>query len=83
MIFPTVHLNGTNRGVLIEQLLAARDAVNNAMEALRNAAPNGRDYYPQGSRMIYQATDEHVARMLKLEEVHRELTLILEYISGL
>lgn len=43
--FPLVHLNGTNANVLREQYLAILDGVNQAMNAVKFAAPNMRDYY--------------------------------------
>jgi len=41
-----VHLNGSSRESLLEQLETAYTAVNAAMDALRQCAPNGRDSYP-------------------------------------
>lgn len=42
---PTIHLNGTGRDSLIDGLCTASDAINSAYEALKQTAPNGRDYY--------------------------------------
>ena len=42
---PIVHLNGTARETLVEQREAIWEAANNLIEAMKQAAPNGRDYY--------------------------------------
>lgn len=48
---PFVHLNGTSRESLESNLAAAYAAVLEAMDALRQCAPNGRDAYPQPGLM--------------------------------
>ena len=73
MIAPTIHLNGTSRDEISRQLEEAYAAVNAAIDALKRAAPNGRDYYPQGLDAIDRAMDEHFARMLKLQSVADEI----------
>jgi len=73
MMTPTIHLNGTPKERLLEQIENAYGKLGEAIKALANAAPNGRDYYPQGSDAIYRAQDEHSARMKKLLEVRKEL----------
>jgi len=75
-IVPTVHLNGTSRDALVDQLRAAIEAIHAAESKLTAAAPHGRDYYPQGSDAIRVAQQEHAARLTKLQEIERELTQI-------
>jgi hypothetical protein len=67
MTYPTVHLNGTSKGSLEEQLRDAYDAVQVAMDKLSDAAPNGRDYYPQSPDAYYQAREEHCARHAEVD----------------
>ena len=50
MILPTIHLNGTSREGLREQVRRAHEAANDLRQALMEMTPNGRDYYPQGKR---------------------------------
>ena len=70
---PIVHLNGTGIASLREQLSGAYLAIGAAQEALRNAAPNGRDYYLKpGSFEL--AREEHRDRDRRLESVKDELT---------
>lgn len=78
---PTIHLNGTSRDELYDQLLAASAAVRGAISALTAAAPNGRDYYPQGSDAWPQASAQHSARVQKLVDVREELYELLEHIA--
>ena len=73
MQVPTVHLNGTSRDALIEQLSDAQFGIRQAIELLGKAAPNGRDYYPQGDDAFRTAHAEHEARVARLAETAREL----------
>jgi len=80
MIFPTIHMNGTSAKSLIDQNRAAWNALRAAVEALDAAAPNGRDYYPQGDYAIGEAMHEHTERVKPLLKAMRELDAIAEYI---
>lgn len=76
----TVHINGTSERYLIDQLCEARSAIHNAIKAVGETYPNGRDYYPQGPDAIGKAVDEHVARVQRLTDVYAELGAIAEAI---
>lgn len=69
---PTIHLNGTSKDELLGQVLRAATAVGEALEALREAAPNERDYYPQFGGWK-QAVEQHGARCDRLADVNEEL----------
>lgn len=77
---PTVHLNGTSEQELRSQLKEAAIAVTTAMEALRHAAPHGRDYYVQSDTACNEAIKEHCARLDRLSSVYDELVEIHEAI---
>ena len=81
MIKPTIHLNGTSKESLLDQVTDAREALNAAIGALNNAAPNARDYYPQGDSAFIQATLEHRNRVTKLVAVCNELSDLAEAIA--
>jgi hypothetical protein len=81
MIIPTVHLNGDSKQTLLDDNLAARRAVRDALDAVAKASPNGRNFYPQGDGAITKAVTEHRIRLLRLEEVRQELETILEGIQ--
>jgi hypothetical protein len=66
-------MNGSNPETLLDALTEAYRAVDAAMRALDEAAPNGRDYYPQGPDAVQEATREHQLRAAKLRSVHAEL----------
>jgi hypothetical protein len=70
---PTIHLNGTSRERLVEQLCEASAALDAAYEALKRAAPNGRDYYPQGPAAMEAAEREHRDRMARVDAVKQEV----------
>jgi hypothetical protein len=81
LAIPTVHLNGTSKSALVEQLCDAIDAIHAAGTKLAQACPNGRDYYPQGANAIQEALRQHEGRMKKLKEIADELHLIAEAIQ--
>ncbi len=78
MIKPMVHLNGTSRRELQEQLEAAGIALNEAIDQVSYAAPNGRDYYPLGPGAFQTATVQHLDRVQRLRSVRDELLAIYE-----
>ena len=78
---PTVHLNGTSAEELLGQVTQAAKKIHEAMAALANASPHGRDYYPQGDRAFTFADLEHLDRMNRLRSVYDELFTIAESIT--
>jgi hypothetical protein len=79
-VFPTVHMNGTSKRALIEDYAASARALHHAINLMAAAAPNGRDYYPQGAEAIRVAMREHQERIIKLQNIVRELEKIGEHI---
>jgi hypothetical protein len=79
---PTVHLNGTSRESLLDVRGAAYDAIQAAYRAVREIAPNGRDYYPAGPVAMAAAEVAHRRRLLALhnlaEEIEAEMCAIDE-----
>lgn len=78
LIVPTVHLNGTGRKELVNQLSASVLALDKALEVMAKAAPHGRDYYPQDNGAIMgptylKAAEAHRQRVAKVYEVREEL----------
>lgn len=80
--FPTIHLNGTSADDLLEQQCNAMSAIRDAITAVSNAGPNGRDYYPQGLQALQQATEQFRARLQKLQDVLTEIEQIAEHIAN-
>ena len=68
VITPIVHLNGNSYTSLIEALEHAYSAVMDATEALRQTAPNGRNYYPEPGR-LQRAERQHAERLAHLKAV--------------
>ncbi len=73
MILPTIHSNGTTKDELIKPLLVVAEKLEEAYQALKLCAPNGRDYYPQSNTAIYTATDEHMARLRAIDKIKQEI----------
>lgn len=81
MIVPSVHLNGTSGDELLEQATGAVQALSAALEAAATAAPNGRDYYPQGDAAFTEAKREHGDRICRLTELRDEYQALAEAIA--
>ena len=81
MRVPTIHLNGTGRETLLVQLENAGSALREALEALREASPNGRDYYPQGDGAGTEALREHMTRLERVKSVLTEITELHEKVT--
>lgn len=77
MIIPTIHLNGTSKQRLIDDLVEAGSAIQLAQKALAAAGPNGRDYYPQGPAAFTAAVDEHDSRLDRLRSVYKEIEALV------
>jgi len=70
---PTIHTNGTGRADLLAKAEAASRAVCDAIDALIELAPNGRDFYPQGPDAIKTATAEWGVLVDRLKSVVDEV----------
>lgn len=81
MIVPTIHLNGTSKERLLEDIEEAHQAICFAIEKLSASGPNERDYYPQGSAIFEQARTEHCSRLERLLSVRKELETLAEAID--
>lgn len=73
MIKPMIHLNGTNKDVLAKQYNDAVALLRGALQAVEDAAPNARDYYPMGDAAPLQAAREHGERIEKIRSVLAEM----------
>jgi hypothetical protein len=73
MQLPTIHHNGTSKERLIEALCEASAKLDDAYQALKQTAPNGRDYYPQGPEALQRATAEHLDRLRRVDAVKNEI----------
>lgn len=78
---PIVHLNGTSKSALVDQLHDAHRACLAAVERLTDAAPNGRDYYPLGDAAFKAAREQHADRVRRVQSVAAELYAIWEAIE--
>lgn len=79
---PTIHLNGTSADRLLEDIYYADAKISEAVEALAQTAPNGRDYYTKGNGALERAQSQHSARVQKLLDVKKELEQIAEVIDA-
>jgi hypothetical protein len=81
MMVPTIHMNGDSRETLLGQCRKANDALWDAINALQEMAPNGRNYYWQGTDALGKAVAEHRERMNGLYAVKKEIENMMEAIA--
>lgn len=81
VVIPTVHLNGTYKGRLMESLMEVLEALRVALKALYNATPNARDYdiREEDEGTYQQAIADHARRVRSIEVA---LTEIEEIVIG-
>lgn len=72
MIRPVLNINGSSAFDLIDQRRNARDALLEAIDALKQLTPNGRDYPGQYDRCIADR-DTHFDRLAALHTMREEL----------
>jgi predicted HAD superfamily phosphohydrolase len=72
LIVPILHLNGTSKQELVQLRCQAYRALDKAIEALKNMAPHGRDYYPVPG-LLTKAQEQHLRRLKALADVQAEL----------
>lgn len=82
MTHPTIHTNGTAKSALIKQYENATLALNLAVMALDQAAPNQRDYYPQGAAAFAAAMAAHKADLSALQGVLQHVQYLWESVDG-
>ena len=71
--FPVVNLNGAKAQVLIDARMDAREAVMQAMKALSECEPNGRDYQTAPKCEYETARALYVKRFSFLDALANEL----------
>lgn len=72
MIRPTLNINGSSAFDLIDQRRNAMDALLDAIVALKQVAPNGRDY-PGDAARCADDRDTHFDRLAALHKMSEEL----------
>jgi hypothetical protein len=81
MIAPTVHLNGTSKADLLAGYRKALDAFEVLIDAMKEIAPNGRDYYPQSPEAIYEAMEDHTYRFVQIRHIKSQIEAIAKKVS--
>ena len=72
MINPIINLNGSSADALIRPRMAAIDCLMDAIEALKQVAPHGRDYIGDPPRLDLDR-DIHFHRIVALRDICEEL----------
>jgi hypothetical protein len=80
-VLPFVHLNGTSAQTLLDDALACRLALNEALKVLADRCPNSRDYYPHATQSAYnQAREHHAAIVRQLRGASDHYGLLAEHV---
>ena len=72
MITPQININGSSAKDLIEPRLAAMDCLMDAIEALSQAVPNGRDY-PGNAVACTADREEHYDRIKAIKAIREAI----------
>ena len=80
MITPQININGSSIDDLVKPRLTAMDHLMDAIEALKQATPNGRDYPSDGDRCLADR-EEHFDRLAKLRALREEIMSEAIYIK--
>jgi hypothetical protein len=72
VVAPIIHLNGDRAETLLDQLEAVYSALSDALAALRQAGPNGRNYYPEDG-LLEKAIAQHQRRMRAITDMQEEI----------
>jgi len=80
IVVPVVHMNGTAKSDLIEQQSEVYLQLSNVLDAMRAAAPNGRDYYPVPG-LMEKAIAQHMRRMGVITGLMDEIQQQVEMIN--
>lgn len=75
--FPQIHSNGTSGKVLLDEYQTALDAINSAIDKVRDVTCHGRDYYTISSSAAETAFAEKLKRLQSLKEIKDELEAIV------
>jgi hypothetical protein len=78
---PLVHLNGTAKVDLVEQVRNACHKARGFKEALSEMYPNARDYYPLGEQAYINVKSQMLDRMCALNGIISQLEAIYEGIE--
>lgn len=76
---PTINLGGTHPSTLISDYTKAWTALNEAMAAVREAYPHGRDYQVPDSKYEV-ARREHDDRILKLQQIINDYDDLISHV---
>ena len=80
IVAPLIHMNGTSAANLTDDLETAYSAIRAAIEALKQGAPNQRDYYPLPPDRWEAARAQHYRRLQTLTDLQDELIAQCEMI---
>lgn len=79
MQLPIINICGTDRSALLDTYMLGIHALREAIDALNECTPHGRDYQHGGS--INAALQEHAVRTMKVRNVLAEIETLAEHLA--
>ena len=79
LVKPFININGSDPDRMMEDILAARDKLSEAIKAMKEIIPHGRDY-PGRTDLYAKARDQHLDRIRALIKIENEMYEIVEHI---
>jgi len=79
--YPLVHLNGTSKESLMDQLDAVYYALGEAYDKMKRAAPNRRDYYPLPGNWWDEAVAQQRRRLQAIDDLRENIAQEIALIS--
>lgn len=85
IVTPFIHMNGTSPAGLRKPLEEAYSKLNEAYDAIKQCAPNGRDYYPyhEYHQVLGKATEQHMDRLRRIDSIKSEIEEIIGHIDDM
>jgi len=81
VITPQININGSSKDDLLMPRLKALDLINDAIEALKQATPNGRDY-PGNAVACTADREAHYDRLKAMRKLYDEIMAEAVYINS-
>jgi|GEM_PF-2027268 len=72
LVTPIININGTSGLELLSQTRSIMSALSETKMAIRNAMPNGRDFYTQGSDVLTNARTAFYERLETIEDMRKD-----------
>jgi hypothetical protein len=78
---PSIHLNGTSAGSLLNAYMKAYNALRAAEHALLDTEPHARDYSPQQETAYAEARKEYMHRIASITQAKYDINELIVHVQ--